>query len=510
MSPATESAAQRYDRALLKTRTYRLPPDYAMPQPTSAWPAENVALLERYRDWLSSGGASRDVIDRLYIPMAGHALGLNLKPHSQLNLDADLARALDYIQAKHLSAEWTDMCRTTLDRFRRFLRLERGQREVVLRLPDVSRYQAGLPAWLIEQLERYLHLMQRNWRPARLTERIRSFWADQTLLWHWLFEHYAITGLMDIKRQYILDYVDHRLSTGHAVSGVNGDVHFFHAFLLYLQEQDYHVPQALLHLPTLKQPDRLPRFLTDEQMRCLRDEFERRVAQAQSPVQRRDALLDRAAFYLLWQGGLRLGEVEELRLQDLDLAGRKLMVRQGKGRKDRAVYITDTVVRVLEGYLAVRGMGPTDHVFLYRNLAVHKDLIHCRIKYAGERAGVKVTTHQLRHTCATQLLNAGCRVTSIQKFLGHRRLNSTMIYARVHDRTVAEDYYAAMTHIERRLDPSACSGQALSTEADAASEWVNACFARAQLRELANRLAEPQLELDARLDLVEQMRRVLQ
>ena len=51
------------------------------------------------------------------------------------------------------------------------------------------------------------------------------------------------------------------------------------------------------------------------------------------------------------------------------------------------------------------------------------------------------------------LVNAGCRITTIQALLGHRRLNATMVYARVHDRTVAEDYYAAMAIIERRLTP---------------------------------------------------------
>lgn len=284
MSAQTETAAQRYDRALLKARHHRLPPDSVLPQPTSAWPAENVVLLERYREWLSSGGTSPDVIDRLYIPMAGHALGLNLKPHTQLDLDADLARALDYIKAKRLSAEWTDMCRTTLDRFRRFLRLERGQQDIALRSPDVSRYQAGLPDWLIAQLEHYQHLRQANWRPARVDRQTRTFWETHARVWHWLLDHYAITDLMDIKRQYLLDYVDHRLTTDHAVSGINGDLRTFQAFLLYLQEQDYRVPQALLHLPTLKQPDRLPRFLTDDQVRRLRDEFERRVTQAESPV----------------------------------------------------------------------------------------------------------------------------------------------------------------------------------------------------------------------------------
>jgi hypothetical protein len=65
--------------------------------------------------------------------------------------------------------------------------------------------------------------------------------------------------------------------------------------------------------------------------------------------------------------------------------------------------------------------------------------------------GVKVYPHRLRHTAATQLLNAGCRITSIQRFLGHKKLNTTMIYARVLDQTVAEDYFKAMVQVEKQL-----------------------------------------------------------
>jgi integrase/recombinase XerD len=200
-----------------------------------------------------------------------------------------------------------------------------------------------------------------------------------------------------------------------------------------LQDQEVEVPQALFCVPSLKQPDSLPKFLTDEQVRLLRDEIEVRVAHAATPAQERDALLDRAAFYLLWMAGLRIGEVEELRLEDLDLAGRRLAIRHSKGLRDRTVYLTGAAVQALEAYLPVRGMGPTDHVFLYRNQPVSKDLIPARIKAAGKRVGVKVYPHKLRHTHATQLLNAGCRVTTIQKLLGHQRLNSTMIYTRVHE-----------------------------------------------------------------------------
>jgi hypothetical protein len=148
----------------------------------------------------------------------------------------------------------------------------------------------------------------------------------------------------------------------------------------------------------------------------------------------------------------------------------------------------------------VRGEGPSDHVFLYRNRSLRKDLVRDRVKAAGERVGVKVSPHRLRHTFATQLLNVGCRVTSIQKLLGHRRLNSTMTYARVHNRTVAEDYYAAMDKIEKRLD--------LADGTDSINDLVNV-NERAQLLELVGLLAKPELDRQTRLDLTAQMRQML-
>ncbi len=118
--------------------------------------------------------------------------------------------------------------------------------------------------------------------------------------------------------------------------------------------------------------------------------------------------------------------------------------------------------------------------------------------------GVKVYPHRLRHTCATQLLNAGCRVTSIQKFLGHKRLNSTMIYARVHDRTVAEDYYSAMARVEQRLDIA----PPVTAEEDKGGEPLND-GEREQILDLAGQLAEPELSLDVRLSLVECLRQLM-
>jgi hypothetical protein len=120
MSSLDGSAAVRFDRALLYAHKGRLPPGYPSPRPTTEWPPENIALLEQYREWLLSSGMSLNVINTIYVPLAGYALGLNFKPHSQLDLESDLNRALDYVQAKQLGAVWTKNSRNALEKFRLF------------------------------------------------------------------------------------------------------------------------------------------------------------------------------------------------------------------------------------------------------------------------------------------------------------------------------------------------------------------------------------------------------
>jgi len=501
MSPFHSAATlgEHYDQGLSLSHNHRLPEGYGPPQPTCHWPKENIKLYERYRDWLLQGGTSELATKIIYLPIAGHVLGLHLKPHEQLNIDEDFERAYRYVQAKQCGKDWLKACRNGLNKFRRFMRLERGLGEENHVTPfDSAKAAAGLPWWLVHELEKYQHLMQRNWRAARLENSIRRFWSGYLRIWRYLVQKHTVQNLTDLKRKHILDYVDQRLSEGHSVSGVNNDLRCLHTFLLFLQEEEYNVPQALLRIPNLKPPEPLPKYLTDEQVKKLRDEIERGVCEAKLESHRRLALWVRSAFYLLWQGGLRLGEVEELRLEDLDFPQKRLSVRDGKGRKDRTVYLTETTICALKEYLAVRGEGSGDHVFLYRNAPMKKDIIRANLRYAGERVGVKVYPHRLRHTCATQLLNAGCKVTSIQRFLGHKKLSSTMIYAKAHDQTVADDYFNAMHKVEERLD------LVPKIEEKKEDEVV-----KVQLFQLIQRLELPELCFEERLGIAGQLREAL-
>lgn len=112
----------------------------------------------------------------------------------------------------------------------------------------------------------------------------------------------------------------------------------------------------------------------------------------------------------------------------------------------------------------------------------------------------KITPHQLRHSCATLLPNAGAPALSVQSLLGHERLDTTLGYARLYDGTIAADYYRAMSQIEKRLD---LLGSQEEVTAPIGKDE------RAQLLMLTTQLEQPELNLDARLSIVSQMREVL-
>ena len=505
-TPAVTTPAEAYDRALRYVRDKHLPPGIPRPCPTCQWPPENVRLLERYYDWLIAGGTAEQPTRTIYLPVAGHVLGLNPVLHSQIRLDSDFEKVMDYVQAKGAGKDWLKACRNGLEKFRRFLRIERGLGEASKIAPfDVAKYTAGFPAWLVSELERYQRIQQKHWRTARLDLNLRGFWSKHGQLWRFFCLERGVQCLADLKRPHILDYVDQKLAAGASIASVNLQIHLLHGFLLFLQEEGYTVPQSILRIPSLKPPDSLPKYLTDEQIGKLREAIEGSVTNAENPHQRRQALLDRATFYLLWQGGMRLSEVEDLRLEDLDLDGKRLSVRSGKGLKDRTIYLTDHVLLALKEYLIMRGEGSSDHVFLYRNAALSKDLIRSRLKTIGTRIGVKVYPHRLRHTCASQLLNAGCRITSIQAFLGHKKLNTTMIYARAYDQTVADDYFAAMSRVEQRMEiaPLPKPVEEPNQEDEVVKEQE-----RTRIITWLEQLALPDLCQEERLELVSQLKLV--
>lgn len=186
----------------------------------------------------------------------------------------------------------------------------------------------------------------------------------------------------------------------------------------------------------LREPLRLPRPVPESELRAF-------FAEIEDPR-------DRAIFTLMLRCGLRIGEAAHLQLSDLYLEeDYPRLVVQGKGSRQRAVYLSPQAVRVLRAYLAVRPASTSEFVFLsyqLRGLSTHA--IHMRLLRYRKQAGLNLTAHRLRHSFANDLLNADMPVTSIQKLMGHRWIETTQTYVMANDRQVQADYYAACQKLE--------------------------------------------------------------
>jgi len=165
----------------------------------------------------------------------------------------------------------------------------------------------------------------------------------------------------------------------------------------------------------------------------------RRLIEAVSTRRPRD-LRDRAIVETLYGTGLRLGELRNLALYDLNLEAGRLHVRLGKGGQDRIVPLVDSLKPILKRYLEearprLAKAGET-HLFVSSRAGggkLHPSDIARIVAKAARQAGIAkpVTPHALRHGCATHLLKGGADIRQIQKLLGHRRLSSTEVYTHV-------------------------------------------------------------------------------
>jgi hypothetical protein len=150
----------------------------------------------------------------------------------------------------------------------------------------------------------------------------------------------------------------------------------------------------------------------------------------------------------LWHCGLRISEVCSLLVNDVDLPGRKLFIRNSKKRKDRMVYLSETSVEALHHHLASRPDPSSAYLFTTRFGVLKRGGLWKKLRSYGHQCGVQVTARRLRHTFASQMLAAGMPISSLQRYLGHELMDTTMIYAEVSNPLLQQDYYRGITTID--------------------------------------------------------------
>jgi integrase/recombinase XerD len=135
----------------------------------------------------------------------------------------------------------------------------------------------------------------------------------------------------------------------------------------------------------------------------------------------------------LYGAGLRLSELIHLQVKDIDSGKMQIRVRQGKGGKDRMVVLSPTLLEALRRYF--RQYRPITWLFYGQapQQPIDDRAIQRMVRRLSERAGLRerVTTHTLRHSFATHLLEQGAELPFIQQLLGHRDMKTTMLYLRI-------------------------------------------------------------------------------
>jgi len=146
------------------------------------------------------------------------------------------------------------------------------------------------------------------------------------------------------------------------------------------------------------------------------------------------ACRDRAILEVLYATALRVSELSSLNCDDVDLFGKVLRIRKGKGGRDRQAVVTDPAVAALRVYLSHRPQQPESALFL-NNLGnrISSQGIRKKLKTLARRAGVNARSnpHAWRHALATALLRRGASIAEIQGFLGHASIRTTQIYTHI-------------------------------------------------------------------------------
>ena len=135
---------------------------------------------------------------------------------------------------------------------------------------------------------------------------------------------------------------------------------------------------------------------------------------------------------LIYSAGLRLGELLNLKISDIDSQSMKIHIRQGKGKKDRYIMLSENVLNILREYYKM--YKPEEFIIEGQNGGKYSPKsVQSVFKRALLKAGIKkkATVHTLRHSFATHLLDDGTDIRYIQELLGHKRLETTQIYTHV-------------------------------------------------------------------------------
>jgi site-specific recombinase XerD len=317
-------------------------------------------------------------------------------------------------------------------------------------VPDWEAWGTHLPKLIRDASLDYIKRRWAAWPVAKRRERSMNLLVELKNLWNWFLKYRLITWPGDIGLKDLWAYQTDQQAKGLAAGTINRRFDYMNGIIRELAERGQPVDQSVFRIHYIPRPESLPKHLSAEESQRLENFILERLNTSNLNLR-----LENACVLVMLHSGLRVGECVDLHLQDLDLPGKRLIIRAGKGQRDRLVYLSESACQAIHLYLQGAQRQPGDFIWLQENgQPFSTETIRAHVARIGVAAGIEhLHPHRLRHTCATRLLNAGMDIVQIQKLLGHEDLNTTMIYARVHDATVEADYHQFTNKIEKQRVP---------------------------------------------------------
>lgn len=246
------------------------------------------------------------------------------------------------------------------------------------------------------------------------------------------------TELEEIQRDDLEAFIEHEQDRGLKISSVRNRVASLQVFFKFLIKKELVTPAVISQPVRLKVPKSLPRAMEPYDVKCLLAVL--------------DDVRNRAMILLLLRTGMRIGELLNTRMVDVHLIDKKIMIFEGeKNGKGPAVCFSNDADEALQAWLQSRDTKKENLFYAqghysmsYNNARI---IFHKYLKRAG-LTHKSYTLHCLRHTFATELLNAGMRIECLQQLLGHSNLEMTLRYAKLSNKTREKEYFKAMSIIE--------------------------------------------------------------
>ena len=244
--------------------------------------------------------------------------------------------------------------------------------------------------------------------------------------------------------QEVRAYIDYLLEIRMAPRTINCHISSIRLFYSYLKDEEgIPIANPVVTGLMLRESHPLPRYVPDSELElflsCITDKR------------------DFAIFMLMLRCGLRVQEVANLTLDIIDYRRSQILVRAGKGAKDRIVFISKDAAVALAGYLRERPVAGMKRIFLAeKGRCIGKPIsiraIQKRVECYAKRSGIPISCHRLRHTMATQLLNADADLVSIQEILGHTKIKTTQRYSKLSNKKAQRDYFEAMEKVMAKTE----------------------------------------------------------